>query len=211
MDSGTTSIDSLPLSPQTDHNNIQFQPNGQQQYQPGYQQQGQQPGQQPGGQLSQSTFDKNGVKQLMDGLKTAGSSGMTGLSIRDVPQNQTHHITDQAVYPNYIPQNEINEQTGQRDYIFQHQTSEDVIRENARKQQKADSLDIFYNEMQIPILIAVLYFLFQLPVVNKTLFTYMPSLFNNEGNHNLGGYLFNSIMFGGIYFLMTKIIQNFTI
>lgn len=215
MENGTTSIDSLPLSPQGDQygeqtNNIQMQINGQQQ------QPYQKPSQLSGngnnqGKTPQTTFDQNGVKQLMEGLKTAGSSGMTGLSIRDVPQNQDQHVTDQQVHPNYIPQNEINAHTGQPDYIFQHQTSEDVIRENARKQQKIDSLDILYSEMQIPILIAVLYFLFQLPIVNKTLFNYIPSLFNKEGNHNLAGYLFNSIMFGSIYFFMTQVIQKFNI
>lgn len=204
MEQGTTSIDSLPLSPQVDNhntstNNIQMQINAHPQQHNNQ------------GQIQPVTFDQNGVKQLMEGLKTAGSSGMTELSIRDVPQNQDMHITDQQVNPNYIPQHELNKQTGQRDYIFQHQTSEDVILENARKQQKVDSLDILYGEMQIPILITVLYFLFQLPIVNKTLFSYIPSLFNNEGNYNLAGYLFNSIMFGSVYFLMTKTIQNFNI
>ena len=95
-----------------------------------------------------------------------------------------------------------------QDYIFNHQTSEDIIQENARKQQKTDSLDTLYNELQIPILISVLYFIFQLPIFHKTLFRYLPSLFNSDGNHNLAGFIFNSTVFGGIYYLMTKSIQN---
>jgi hypothetical protein len=107
--------------------------------------------------------------------------------------------------PNFIPSHQ-----GGGDYILNHQTSEDIIRENARRQTKTDSIDELYNEMQIPILIAVLYFLFQLPVVRKNIFKYIPALFHKDGNYNLSGYILNSLMFSGLYFLMTKGIKHFS-
>jgi hypothetical protein len=168
-------------------------------------QQGQQ-GQMQQGQMQQGqpppSFD---AKQLLNGLQAASSSGMTGLAIRDVPQNQEYLASDVEVRPNYIPSHEKG------DYILNHQTSEEIVKENARRMQKTDSLDFIYEELQIPILIAVLYFLFQLPIVRKNMFRYLPSLFNKEGNTNLIGYIFNSLLFGGIYFLMTKTIKNFRI
>jgi len=228
---GTTSIDSLPMSSQSPNAQplqqsqqqsppqMQPQQQQQQQMQPQQQQQQQQmqphqqqqmqPQQQQQQQMQTSTkFDQSGVKELMSGLKSA--EGMTKLSIRDVPQNQEQHVMDKRSQPNYIPtQENVNEKDqGDQDYIFNHQTSEDIIQENARKQQKTDSLDTLYNELQIPILISVLYFIFQLPIFHKTLFRYLPSLFNSDGNHSLAGFIFNSAIFGGIYYLMTKSIQN---
>ena len=205
---GTTSIDSLPMSSQSP--NAQPLQQSQQQSQPQMQPQSQQQMQpQSQQQMQPSTkFDQSGVKELMSGLKSA--EGMTKLSIRDVPQNQEQYVMDKRSQPNYIPtQENVNEKDqGDQDYIFNHQTSEDIIQENARRQQKTDSLDTLYNELQIPILISVLYFIFQLPIFHKTLFKYLPSLFNNDGNHNLAGFIFNSAVFGVIYYLMTKGIQN---
>ncbi len=197
---GTTSIDSLPMGPVDMQNNVQLNVKPMQAQQQQAQQQAQQQ-QVPKGQPPPS-FD---AKQLLSGLQAASSSGMTGLAIRDVPQNQEYLASDVEVRPNYIPSNEKG------DYILNHQTSEEIVRENARRQQKTDSLDFIYEELQIPILIAVLYFLFQLPIVRKNMFLYLPSLFNKDGNTNLIGYIFNSLLFGGIYFLMTKTIKNFTI
>ena len=225
MDNGTTSIDSLPM-PSQSHNAQPLQQSQQQKHQPSQSQmqpqmqsqmqpqmqpqmQSQQlPQQLPQQMQSTAKFDQSGVKELMSGLKSA--AGMTGLSIRDVPQNQEQHIMDKKSQPNYIPEQEYVNQGDQvgKDYIFNHQTSENIIQENARRQQKTDSLDTLYNELQIPILISVLYFIFQLPIFHKTLFKYLPSLFNNDGNHNLAGFIFNSIVFGSIYYLMTKGIQN---
>ena len=214
---GTTSIDSLPMGPidNSMQNNVQLNVKPMQQAQQGQAQQGQaqqppqmQAQQQGQGQMQMPkgqpppAFD---AKQLLSGLQTASSSGMTGLAIRDVPQSQEYLTTDVEVRPNYVPSHEKG------DYILNHQTSEEIVRENARRLQKTDSLDYIYEELQIPILIAVLYFLFQLPIVRKNMFAYLPSLFNKDGNTNLIGYIFNSLLFGGIYFLMTKTIKNFTI
>ena len=50
-------------------------------------------------------------------------------------------------------------------------------------EQKRDinRLDYLYDELQTPLLICVLFFIFQLPAVNKKLFRYIPTLFIKEG------------------------------
>ena len=197
MDNGTTSIDSLPISPQT-QNNIQLEmtenvrvDNPSQQLQKAREE-------------DPATKQRN-LNQFVTGLQQASSSGMTALPSRDIPQSQDHLTQDPQMKPNFIPNNQA-----MGDYILNHQTSEDIIRENARRQTKTDSLDELYNEMQIPILIGVLYFLFQLPVVRKNIFKYVPSLFYKDGNYNLSGYILNSVMFAGLYFTMTKGIKHFS-
>lgn len=198
MDNGTTSIDSLPISPQT-QNNIQLEMNENVRVD------------NPSQHLQKSreedpAANQRNLNQFVTGLQQASASGMTGLPSRDIPQSQEHLTQDPQMKPNFIPSN----QGGGGDYILNHQTSEDIIRENARRQTKTDSLDELYNEMQIPILIGVLYFLFQLPVVRKNIFKYIPTLFHKDGNYNLSGYILNSVMFAGLYFIMTKGIKHFS-
>jgi hypothetical protein len=83
-----------------------------------------------------------------------------------------------------------------------------MVKQYEKKESSNKRTDEIYDELQTPILLSVLYFIFQLPIFHKTLFKYLPSLFNNDGNHNLAGFIFNSIVFGSIYYLMTKGIQN---
>ena len=101
--------------------------------------------------------------------------------------------------PNYIPSPESN-----TDYIREHQTNEEIIRAQARKQDHKNTLDNLYDELQMPLLIGILYFLFQLPVVQKQMCKIIPALFHKDGNPNLSGYLFTSATFAGVFFLLTK-------
>lgn len=236
--SGTTSIDSLPISPQQMSAQQQQpsqqpsqQPQQQSQQQP-QQQSHQQPQQQmqmqytpenirletsnmkvdnPAQLLQQSrdndpSMMQKNMNQFVSGIQQASAAGMTSLPSRDIPQNQDHLIHDQHIKPNYIPSAQTNQ-----DYISNYKTSEDIIRENRQQQHKTDSFDAVYNELQIPLLISVLYFLFQLPVVRKNMVKYIPLLFNKDGNPNLSGYVTNSILFGLIYYAMTKFIQHFSL
>jgi hypothetical protein len=232
--SGTTSIDSLPISQMS----AQQQQPSQQSHQQPQQQPHQQPQQQPQQQMQMqmqytpenirletsnmkvdnpaqllqqsrdndpSMMQKN-MSQFVSGIQQASAAGMTSLPSRDIPQNQDHLIHDQHIKPNYIPSAQTNQ-----DYISNYKTSEDIIRENRQQQHKTDSFDAVYNELQIPLLISVLYFLFQLPVVRKNMVKYIPLLFNKDGNPNLSGYVTNSILFGLIYYAMTKFIQHFSL
>ena len=210
MNIGTTSIDSLPMNPHGQGQPIQ--PVAQQQ-----QQQHQQP-QQENIKLEMDhnkfqqqrdndpAINQQNLNQFVTGIQQASAAGMTGLPSRDIPQNQEALTRDQQMKPNYIP-----DATGNTDYIREQQNNEEIIREYARRQQKTDSLDNMYNELQIPILIAVLYFTFQLPVVRKNLFKFLPSLFSKDGNPNLSGYITNSLIFGALYFGLTKGMKYFAI
>jgi hypothetical protein len=157
-----------------------------------------------------SVMQKN-MNQFVTGIQQASAAGMTALPARDIPQSQDHLIHDQQIKPNFIPNN-IQQHQGemQEDYIANSKTSEDIIRENMRRQTKTDSLDSIYNDLQIPILLGVLYFLFSLPIVRKSMFKYIPMLFNKDGNLNLGGYVSNSVLFGVTYYVMIKFINHFS-
>jgi hypothetical protein len=80
-----------------------------------------------------------------------------------------------------------------------------MIHNYNRNLQNKNSLDDMYNEIQTPLLLAVLYFLFQLPFFRKLLFTYIPFLFSTDGNLNINGFLFTSLLFGLTFYTINKI------
>jgi hypothetical protein len=74
---------------------------------------------------------------------------------------------------------------------------------------RQNSLDDMYNEIQTPLLLSVLYFLFQLPFFRKFLYNYFPILFSNDGNLNINGFMFSSILFGLVFYGLNKITNHF--
>jgi hypothetical protein len=147
------------------------------------------------------------MNQFITGIQQASAAGYTALPARDIPQNQHTLTQDQEIQPNFIPQ----PLQPNNDYIANHISGNDIVRENMRRQESNDSLDNVYNELQIPILIGVLFFLFQLPIVRKSLFKYLPTLFHTDGNLNLGGYISNSVLFGLAYYIVNKFIIHFSL
>ena len=201
MNIGTTSIDSLPISPQTGEN-IQlktYEKNNNVQVQNPMQNLQQERDNDP------SIMQKN-LNQFVTGIQQASAAGMTALPSRDIPKNQGHLSQDVYTQQNYIPPPEQN--SGSRgnvgDYIQEQQSNDEIIRAQGQKQDKKDRMDQLFDELQMPVLIRILYFLFQLPVVQKQLCRVIPALFNKDGNPNLSGYIFTSIAFSSTFFILTK-------
>ena len=70
-------------------------------------------------------------------------------------------------------------------------------------------MEILYEEFQIPIIIALLYFILQLPIVRTRFLSLLPSLHNSDGNPNLSGYIMDSVVFGILYYGISKILTHF--
>ena len=111
---------------------------------------------------SKFTLDQNTINQIVSGLQQAGNSGYTQLPSRDIPMNTNTITQDPNIQPNYIPQ------TQNKDYIKDYESTEDIINSYNKQSSRQDTLDEMYNEFQTPLLLAVLYFLFQLPVFKKS-------------------------------------------
>jgi hypothetical protein len=192
MNIGTTSIDSLPVSPQT-NNNIQMDTYDQNIKIPNPTQALQQE------RDNDPAIMQKNLNQFVTGIQQASAAGMTTLPSRDIPQNQQHLSQDVNIQPNYIPQPE-----SQLDYIRTEQTNDEIIRAQALKMEKKNSFDIWYDELQTPVLIGILFFLFQVPVIQKQLCKILPSLCNKDGNPSLSGYVFTSASFAAVYFFLVK-------
>jgi hypothetical protein len=148
-------------------------------------------------------LDQTTINQIVSGLQQATAAGATMLPSRDIPMTTESITSDPQIHPNYLPP--IRE-----DYIANAGDSVgQVVNDYNRNMNRTNSLDDMYNELQTPILLAVLYFLFQLPLFRRYMFNYFPVLFSKDGNMNVNGYVFNSVLFGLLFYLLNKITVHF--
>jgi hypothetical protein len=151
-----------------------------------------------GGGLS---LDQSTISQIVNGLQQASIAGATQLPSRDIPINTDVLTNDTQVQPNYIPP------PRERDYIIE---SDDDINSYYQKEKMENSLDSIYDELQGPILLGVLYFLFQLPFLKKLVFKYFPFCCHKDGNYNINGLILTCGLFGFIYYSLSKTVKHFS-
>lgn len=154
---------------------------------------------------SSVTLDQTTINQIVNGLQQASSAGLTQLQSRDIPMTTQTLTQDPQIQPNYIPppSNESN-----RDYIEEYESNEEMIQSYNKSAGYSTYVDEMYDELQIPLLISVLFFLFQLPFFKKMLNQYFPVLFFRDGNINIYGYVFISVLFGFLYYALFKIMSR---
>lgn len=150
------------------------------------------------------SLDQTTINQIVNGLQQATLAGATQLPSRDIPMTTSGLSTDPQVIPNYVPPTPQN-----MDYIKNYEQTSDMVNQYNNRKHMNDSLDDMYNEIQTPVLLSVLYFLFQLPFFKRFLYTYIPFLFSNDGNYNINGYLFTSVLFGLLFHLLMKTTSYF--
>jgi hypothetical protein len=154
--------------------------------------------------MQQQQIPPNVMNEVMQGVKRAGANGMTMIPTRDIPMNPNEFTHDEQIKPNYIPQPPPNE----RDYIRDYSSMEGIIRDNRRSENRMDTLEAIYTDLQIPILIGVLYFIFQMPVFRAQLLHFLPSMFGSDGNFNIAGLTGTSVMFAVVFFVIMKIFNK---
>lgn len=142
--------------------------------------------------ISDLPLDQSTISQLVSGLQQ--TRGATQLPSRDIPVDTTPVVVDEQTQPNFVPVASL-----EKDYIDEYE-QDDVPEQNNNS-----SLDDLYNEIQTPLLLAVLFFVFQLPIFKKYLFRYFPVLFSGDGNLNINGFLFNSALFGLVFYSYKKV------
>ena len=104
-------------------------------------------------------LDQNTINHIVSGIQQASSSGATQLPSRDMPTSTNHIAQDVQVQANYVPPPPPQHS----DYIQQYEENNDIVDDYYEKQKRNASLDSMYDELQTPLLLAVLFFLFQLP------------------------------------------------
>lgn len=150
------------------------------------------------------SLDQSTISQIVNELQQASISKATQLPSRDIPMMTASHSNDAHVQPNFVPTT-----PNHSDYIQNDENNDDIINSYNRNVNN-NSLDDIYNEIQTPLLLAVLFFLFQLPFFRKQLFTYFPFLFSKDGNLNMNGFIFTSIIFSFSFYLLNKTTIQFS-
>jgi len=216
----TSNLADLPASNQTDQNNITLQTsekntviessinNIQQQRENDLKQtiaasSGQQ-GVNNNGNNNGNNNDNNNINDFVTSIQSAVSSGSLSLPSRDIPQTQTHITQDDEIKQNFIPGDND-------DYIDEYRTKHDIMNNYMKKQENNNKADDFYNKLQTPILMSVLYFIFQLPVVRKLFLKLFPAFYHKDGNLNLTGFIVNSVLFSISYYIINYSIDYFSI
>jgi len=199
--SDTTSIDDLPLSSQTPGNYggggapLIYSPNV---------------GGDPMMSHGPTQIPGNVMNEVLQGVHRASANGMTMIPTRDIPMNPNSFTHDDQARPNYVPQKSVHFQDGggSGDYIKEHTSMESIVRANARQSNQIDTIEAIYYDLQMPILIGVLYFIFQMPVFRAQLLHFLPSLFAEDGNFKIIGVTATSAMFAGTFFVITLIFKK---
>ena len=173
--------------------------------------------QMPQQQMQQMPQQQNVMNELVNGLQRASASGLTNLPSRDIPMNTSNMMNDAQINPNFIPTTNPTQQTQvnqyghsnmpSNNYIEEHEqdmTSEDKYRKSQNINSNAENI---YKLIQIPIIVGILYFAFQLPVTRKYILKFIPSVFNSDGNYNISGLVFMSALFACSFFGLSKVLE----
>jgi hypothetical protein len=152
-------------------------------------------------QSQQSQQSQPNYNELITQIQKAAVYGSTALPSRDIPMEPLKVANDVQSQPNYIPPPQFQE-----DYIKNSITPQNLADTNSRQIKSGAYFDKLYGELQLPIIIALLFFLFQLPVVKQYNKKLLPFLFKSDGNPNLYGYIANSVLFASMIYVLLKLV-----
>lgn len=130
------------------------------------------------------------------------------LPSRHIQHDTTQYAQDEQIQPNYIPKERVSS-----DYVREYEEFTDKhIQKHERENDRNQQIDDILSDLQVPIFVSILYFLFQLPIINAYIFKRFSflSIYNDDGNFNFYGLVFKSWIFGSIYYTITKF-TNFLI
>ena len=145
------------------------------------------------------TLTKDMIHEVSSTIERASLDGSTKLPSRDIPRDTLHLATDVQVNADHIPLQEK-----MRDYIGDYDDTQEVIKKHMEEKANYNRLETIYNDIQTPVLIMLLYFLFQLPVVNSMVFKVFPKLFHKDGNLTMSGLLLKTSLYGAAYYGIMK-------
>jgi len=144
-------------------------------------------------------LSKDSINKIIEGLQQASTSGSTSLQSRDIPMSIDQITHDFTAKPNFVPATEkIN-------YIQDEETMETLIKQ--KREEKKNQMEYFYDEIQTPLLVMVMFFVFQLPIFKKSMVNNFQAFFQRNGNYNLKGMVFTTVLFGGFYYSIIKTIK----
>lgn len=126
------------------------------------------------------------------------------LPSRDIKMDTSMYSQDEEIQANYIPRSGNSSQ----DYVREYEsTSEKKIVKHEEEKHRERLLDTIMSEMQLPFIVGLLFFIFQMPIVNTMIFKRLSflSLYTSDGNINFQGILLKSVFFASAFWSMIKV------
>lgn len=160
--------------------------------------------QQPQQQIN-NYMDPSTINELVNGIEQLRQSGLTSIPTRDIPNHTERNVIDQETLSTYVPTTTRDKSQAQAQPLNDDDNDEDVYNNTKIK---SFSIEGVYEDIQMPIFVGILYFLFQLPVFKKYLFYFFPNLIGLDGNYNLAGYSFISILFALLFYLINVAVKH---
>ena len=127
------------------------------------------------------------------------------LPSRDIPMDTSYHNHDEQIRPNYIPKTRLSS-----DYVLDYEkVNESKYKMTNDIKHKTRLIDNIMIELQNPIFISILFFIFQMPIINSCMMKYLSFLmiYNEDGNFNFYGILLKSMLFGTMFYSSNKFID----
>ena len=151
-------------------------------------------------QHQQYAMSNDMVSEIVNGVRA--SKDATSLPSRDIPMDTTQLTNDQHMQPSYLPDEHGS------DYIKQYDDFTTLAQQQKDIVDKDSQMESLYQSLQLPLLVGVLFFLFQLPFMRKQLFVRVPSLFLRDGQPKISGFLVLTSLFVGATYLGQKYLLN---
>jgi hypothetical protein len=146
----------------------------------------------------------NQTNALVTGLQEAAATGMTNLPSRDIPRQTTSHAADPTTRVEHVPTH--------HDYISDHNDRQhQAVQENVRRENRQATAEVIHSELQAPVILAALFFIFQLPFLRKSIMRYVPGMLNEDGHFNIYGYLVVSVLFAATYYGIDKAVISLVV
>jgi len=127
------------------------------------------------------------------------------LPSRDLPMAEDEYLHDEEITGNYIPRVRFKD-----DYVrdYEEITTEKILQRETKKHNES-IVDRILTDLQVPLLITILFFLFQMPAINTLFFKRFAflSIYNSDGNINFFGIALKSIIFGGLFYVLQKTVN----
>ena len=129
---------------------------------------------------------------------------------RDMPMDPTQYTNDEQIQANYIPpipQEKVNT-TNEFMRKYEEEKRRELQTHQEKKHKKSKKEEII-EQSQVPIFIAVLFFLFNMPLVNSLIFKRFAflNIFDTEGHMNTYGLFLKSAAFGLTYYGFSWIVD----
>ena len=138
----------------------------------------------------------------LEGNPNINKNNVLRLPSRDIPMDTLQHTQDPNNNTDYIPPPQMN------NYIENDMSLEKAIEENLLKNDNKEYYEKLYDELQTPLIISILFFIFQLPVFHKMFKKHFSFFITPEGSVTLSGHIFRCMIVGGFYYSTNRLINH---